>query len=68
MIDKLNSYRLSGVKEYWIIDPKQEQILLYSFDALEIDIFKAFEKGSRAESIKFSGLTADITALFSNLI
>lgn len=37
MIDKLNSYCLSGVEEYWIVDPKQENILLYNFKDNEIN-------------------------------
>ena len=67
MIDKLNTYRLSGVKEYWIIDQKQENILLYSFADNEIDRYKIYEKGDVAQSIVFKGLSTDIESLFSEL-
>lgn len=68
MIDKLNTYMLSGVQEYWIIDTRQQNILVYSFSEREIDRVKVFEKGTMAESFVFKGLSVDVTALFSDLI
>ena len=68
MIDKLNSYMLSRVKEYWVVDPKQETIIIYSFENNEIDRIRAFERGSVARSMVFDGLSADIDNLFSDLI
>ncbi len=32
MFRKLNKYRYAGVREYWIIDPEREQILVYLFE------------------------------------
>ena len=68
MIDKLNSYMLSQVKEYWVVDPKQETIIIYSFDNNEIDRIKSYEKGDFARSLLFDGLLADVDNLFSELI
>jgi len=68
MIDKLNSYMLSQVKEYWVVDPKQETIIIYSFENNEIDRIKSFEKGDFARSLLFDGLFADVQNLFSELI
>ncbi len=68
MIDKLNTYRLSGVKEYWIIDMRQEQVMVYDFEDCEIDRFKIYEKGDVAESLVFNGLYADISDLFYELL
>jgi prevent-host-death family protein len=68
MIDKLNTYMLAGVKEYWVIDTRQESILIYRFKDCEIDQYKVFEKGSVAESLFFSGLSADVADLFHDLI
>jgi prevent-host-death family protein len=67
MIDKLNTYRLSGVREYWIVDPRQENIMIYSFENCEIDKYRTFEKGDSAQSIAFTGLTAEVAPLFSEL-
>ena len=68
MIDKLNSYMLSGVKEYWIIDPKQETIMVYGYDNYDIDKVKTFEKGNIARSLIFEGLSIDVKDLFNDLI
>ncbi|MEL7564084.1 MAG: type II toxin-antitoxin system Phd/YefM family antitoxin [Dehalobacterium sp.] len=68
MIDKLNTYRLSGVKEYWIVNQKQENIMVYSFADYEIDKYKTFEKGDLAKSLVFNGLSTDLESLFNELI
>lgn len=68
MVDKLNSYMLSAVKEYWIVDPKQETIIIYSFVDNDVDRLKAFERGSTAQSALFEGLSVDVDSLFTNLI
>jgi len=65
MIDKLNTYRLSGVKEYWVIDPKQEKIMIYEFDNCEIDRFHVYGKEDATHSIVFAGLSADGKELFN---
>src|SRR5690554_491283 len=67
MIEKLNTYMLSGVKEYWIVDQKQENILVYGFANQEIDRYKTYEKGTVAQSLVFNRLAADIENLFSDL-
>jgi prevent-host-death family protein len=68
MIDKLNTYRLSGVKEYWIVDQRQENIIVYCFEHYEIDQYKTFEKGAVAQSFVFKGLATEVESLFSELI
>ena len=68
MVDKLNSYMLSGVKEYWIVDTRHESILIYEFNDCDIGRFKTFEKGDAASSLVFNGLSADVDSLFSDLI
>jgi len=68
MVDKLNTFMLSGVKEYWIIDTRQEVIMIYDFIDNGIDVLKAYEKGAAARSIEFKGLSADVEGLFADLI
>ncbi|UNC93845.1 type II toxin-antitoxin system Phd/YefM family antitoxin [Candidatus Contubernalis alkalaceticus] len=68
MITKLDTYRLSGVHEYWIIDPKQESIMIYGFTNYEIYRVKTFEKGANAESQFFNGLSTNVDALFNELL
>ena len=68
MIDKLNTYMLSGVREYWIVDPRQKSIMVYNFHDCEIDKYRTFEAGETAESLAFEGLRAEIDAVFEGLI
>jgi prevent-host-death family protein len=68
MITKLDTYRLSGVGEYWIIEPKQESIMIYVFTDHEIDRVKTYEKGAVARSVVFDGLSANVDALFNELL
>jgi len=68
MITKLDTYRLSGVREYWIIDPKQEGIMIYLFADHEIDWVRTYEKGANAESQVFNGLSANVEALFKEVL
>jgi Uma2 family endonuclease len=56
MVDKLNTYMISGVKEFWVIDPKNETMLVYSFKNYEIDEFSAYGKEDIARSFVFEGL------------
>lgn len=68
MIDKLNTYMLSGVKEYWIVDQKQESITIYSFADCAIDRYKFYEKDAMARSFVFDGLATDPESIFADLI
>ncbi|MGI5853589.1 MAG: type II toxin-antitoxin system prevent-host-death family antitoxin [Bacillota bacterium] len=45
MINKLNTYRLSGVQEYWIIDPKKQNVIIYHLDNCEIADYRIYEAG-----------------------
>lgn len=66
MVDKLNTYRLSGVKEYWIVDPKQQNVLVYGFDQYEIDGYRLYGSGD-AHSFYFEDLSVSIEELFGDL-
>lgn len=68
MVDKLSTYMLSGVEEYWLFDPKQESVMIYSFAKHEIDSCKAYERGDTAQSKVFAGLQVDVESLFTNLL
>lgn len=67
MIDKLNSYCLSGVQEYWLIDQSQGNILIYSFKDCTIDHYSVFGRESQAQSFVFAGLALEVNALFQDL-
>ncbi|WP_240839423.1 type II toxin-antitoxin system prevent-host-death family antitoxin [Acidaminobacter sp. JC074] len=42
MVFKLNSYMLSGVEEYWVVDPVNKKVMVYNFvayEALNVEIY-----------------------------
>lgn len=67
MIDKLNTYRLSGVEEYWIVDQKQENLLVYRFKNREIDRYKVYGRKETLQSFFFQGLLVDVDSIFNEL-
>jgi prevent-host-death family protein len=65
MVDKLNTYMISGVKEFWVVDPKKKAVLVYSFKDYEIDEYATYHEGGCVESYFFDGLKADINEIFT---
>lgn len=63
MVDKLNSYMLSGIKEYWIVDTKYNKIIVYEFKEAVIDRMKVFESGI-CKSLFFDGLEFLVEKIF----
>ncbi|MFW6287658.1 MAG: type II toxin-antitoxin system prevent-host-death family antitoxin [bacterium] len=68
MVDKLNTYMLSGVKEYWIVDPAQESIMVYTFKDCEIDKYEIYKREAIAESLLFTALALNVEDLFTELL
>jgi prevent-host-death family protein len=67
MVDKLNTYMLSGVKEYWIIDIKNKCVYIYKFLDYNIDNMKSYSIGETAESFNFDGLKCEVKQLFESI-
>ena len=65
MVDKLNTYMLSGVREYWIVDPKRKIILIYGFKDLKIDDFRNFIVTDTLKSYFFEGLETNLSRIFT---
>lgn len=65
MVDKLNSYMLSGVEEYWIVDPISGQIMVYSFADLNIDGFDSCRSGDTILSTSLAGLSVNVDDVFA---
>ena len=49
-VDKLNIYMLSGVKEFWVIDPKEKIVFVYGFKDYKIDKFATYKGGDIFQS------------------
>lgn len=70
MLKKLDLYMQCGVAEYWILDLKNEQVLVYSFKEKDIAECKTYRRCSDikyAESIVFEGLKVSLDELFINI-
>lgn len=67
MVDKLNSYMLSGVREYWIIDSKHNQVMVYYFIERAIESFMVYKKGEKAVSSHFEDFEMEVNTLFDEL-
>lgn len=63
---KLDLYMSTGVEEYWIINPEEKLVLIYSFLSKEVTSFKTFTQGMPLSSIKFSELVFDTDDLFND--
>ncbi len=67
MVVKLNTYMLSGVKEFWVIDPNKETVLVYGFKDFNIDtfnIYKSVDSGDIIKSYYFDGLEVETSKVF----
>lgn len=66
MLKKLDLYNQCGVKEYWIVDPKNEQILVYSLEDNDILNSQAYIKSAdhEVQSVYFAGLTVALRDIF----
>ncbi|HHT73726.1 MAG TPA: type II toxin-antitoxin system Phd/YefM family antitoxin [Firmicutes bacterium] len=66
MVDKLRSYMLGGVEEYWIIDPDNRKVLLYSFAERNIRDLSEYRLGEVVQSACFPGLEVPVSAVFES--
>ena len=66
MVDKLNTYILSGVKEFWVVDPREKTVLVYGFKDCEIDSFITYKKDEVVKSYWFEGLEASLDEVFTS--
>ncbi|MFD2117561.1 type II toxin-antitoxin system prevent-host-death family antitoxin [Paenibacillus yanchengensis] len=64
MIDKLNTFMLSGVKEFWIIDPEKLTVLVYSFHDYNINEYTVYKSNEVVRSHIFEGLEIAVDTIF----
>ncbi len=66
MVDKLNTYMLSGVREFWIVDPKKHSVLVYGFKDFDIDDYRTYQPGDTLFSYFFNGLEVPVNEIFES--
>ncbi|MDD4493846.1 MAG: type II toxin-antitoxin system prevent-host-death family antitoxin [Eubacteriales bacterium] len=65
MVKKLNTYMLSCVNEFWLVDPIQKSIIIYIFRDKQIDSLNVYRNGEAAMSNAFEGLVASLAEVFA---
>ncbi len=66
MIDKLNTYMMSGVREFWIVNPIRHSILVYGFKDFDIDEYTVYKHGETVFSYYFEGLEVPTDEIFES--
>lgn len=64
LIKKLDLYMSTGVEEYWLINPEEKFVIIYTFLSKEITSIKTFIHGMTVSSVKFTELNFEINQLF----
>ena len=66
LVYKLNTFMMSGVGEYWLVDPQNRHIILYRFEDLQIVEYATVRKGEVAKSWHFDGLQVAVDELWTS--
>jgi Uma2 family endonuclease len=62
---KRREYAQAGIREYWIIDPRTEEILVLALDRNHYSVHGVFANGTRATSVLLPAFTVPVTDVFS---
>jgi len=65
LIKKKKLYAKFGVREYWIIDPGEKGVEIYSLKNKEFNLFQRFSMNDKLESPLLTGLTIELSSVFS---
>lgn len=56
---KFNDYQRYGVKEYWLVDPRENHIRVFTLDGSAYQTLGVFAPGDRLQSRIFTGIELD---------
>lgn len=65
LVRKLDLYMQTGVREYWIINHFNKEVIIYLFQDNNISEMKLFVKDDAVKSLIFEGLTMDLKEIFA---
>lgn len=63
-VTKLELYRITGIKEYWIVNPFTEEINIFTFDNDEIREVTTYKKDEILKSFVFKGLEINLSEIY----
>jgi len=66
MVDKLNTYMLSGVREFWMVDPDKQTVGVYGFSDFAVDEHAFYKQGDILTSYFFAGLEIGLADIFKS--
>lgn len=64
LIKKLDLYMATGIKEYWIINPLNQEVTVYLFEENNISKSTTYKKHETALSYLFAGLEISLDAIY----
>lgn len=65
MVDKLNTFMLSGVIEFWIVEPKNQTVMIYSFEDFNLKDYYTYRQEEILVSQAFPGLEIAVSEIFA---
>lgn len=65
MVKKLNLYMQTGVREYWIVDPDKEEVIVYCFEKHDIADHDTYMGDMTVKSKFFNGLEVKLAEIFT---
>ena len=63
-ITKLELYRMTGINEYWIVNPFTEEIFIFLFKDEEIQKVRSYKKDELLKSMTFESLKIKLNEIF----
>ena len=65
LVQKLDLYMESGVREYWVVNTSAAEIYIYLFENHDIEKILTFKGDERAGSAVFPGLEVNLKQVFA---
>jgi Uma2 family endonuclease len=64
-VEKRRAYAAAGIREYWIVDPQQETILVLTLRGKRYVVHGQYAPGQQASSLLLNGFTLEVSAVFA---